>query len=99
MRTYTFTSSKYSRFEVTAMFFFLGWPSQGKQQPVDVLCGLVYAAARFGVESFIRMVFGTSAGRIIFSRYCNKSPLPEELADRNGQNEMAAYLRSVKERY
>lgn len=78
---------------------FLGWPSRGKQQPVDVLCGFVYAAARFGVESFIRMVFGTSAGRIIFARYSNKSPLPEELADRNGQNEIAAYLRSVKKRY
>lgn len=45
------------------------------------------------------MVFGTSAGRAAFEAYKNKSPLPENIADENGHEKIAAYLRSMTERY
>ena len=45
------------------------------------------------------MVFGTSAGRAAFEAYKNKSPLPENIADENGHEKIAAYLRSITERY
>ena len=60
---------------------------------------MLYTAARIGVEGFIRMVFGTSAGRIVFEAYKNKSPLPEEIAAGNGYDEIASFLRNVSERY
>ena len=45
------------------------------------------------------MVFGTSAGRAAFEAYKNKSPLPENIADENGHEKIATYLRSMTERY
>lgn len=44
-------------------------------------------------------MFGTSAGRAAFEAYKNKSPLPENVADENGHEKIAAYLRSITERY
>ena len=60
---------------------------------------LLFTAARIGEEKFIRLVFGTSAGRAAFEAYKNKSPLPENVADENGHEKIAAYLRSITERY
>ena len=77
----------------------LGIFNQGYQHSVDVLTSLVYAAARIGVGEFIRMVFSTSAGRIVFEAYKNKSPLPENIADANGHDEIAASLRAITKRY
>ena len=77
----------------------LGIFNQGYQHSVDVLTRLVYTAARIGVGEFIRMVFSTSAGRIVFEAYKNKSPLPENIADANGHDEIAASLRAITKRY
>lgn len=60
---------------------------------------MLFTAARIGEEKFIRLVFGTSAGRAAFEAYKNKSPLPENIADENGHEKIAAYLRSMTERY
>lgn len=79
---------------------FLGLPQEGRQlQSVQILCRLLFTAARIGEEKFIRLVFGTSAGRAAFEAYKNKSPLPENIADENGHKKIAAYLRSITERY
>ena len=79
---------------------FLGLPQEGRQlQSVQILCRLLFTAARIGEEKFILLVFGTSAGRAAFEAYKNKSPLPENIADENGHEKIAAYLRSITERY
>lgn len=79
---------------------FLGLPQEGRQlQSVQILCRLLFTAARIGEEKFIRLVFGTSAGRAAFEAYKNKSPSPENIADENGHKKIAAYLRSITERY
>ena len=44
-------------------------------------------------------MFGTSAGRAAFEAYKNNSPLPENIADENGHEKIAAYLQSITERY
>ena len=78
---------------------FLGLPQEGRQlQSVQILCRLLFTAARIGEEKFIRLVFGTSAGRAAFEAYKNKPPLPENIADENGHEKIAAYLRSITER-
>jgi len=71
----------------------------GKQQPVDVLQRLLYTAAQIGAEQFIRTLFSTSAGRIVFESYKNRTPLPEDIADANGHDEIAGYFRSITERF
>ena len=79
---------------------FIGLPQHVRQlKSVEILRRLLYTAARIGQEKFIRMIFGTSAGRTVFEAYKNKSPLPENVADANGHEEIAAYLRSITERY
>lgn len=79
---------------------FLGLPQEGRQlQSVQILCRLLFTAARIGEEKFTRLVFGTSAGRAAFEAYKNKPPLPENIADENGHEKIAAYLRSITERY
>ena len=70
----------------------------GQQQQVAVLCRLLYTAARIGGEQFIQMLLSTSAGRIVFEEYRNKSPLPEDIAEANGHEEIAKYFRGVTER-
>ena len=79
---------------------FIGLSQEGRQlQSVEILRRLLFTAARIGEEKFIRLVFGTSAGRAAFEVYKNKSPLPENIADENGHKKIAAYLRSITERY
>jgi len=92
--------TKGSGMDVTAKSDSFGLFNQGGQhQAVEILRRLLYTAARIGVEGFIRMVFGTSAGRIVFEAYKNKSPLPEEIAAGNGYDEIASFLRDVSERF
>lgn len=79
---------------------FIGLPQHVRQlKSVEILRRLLYTAARIGQEKFVRMIFGTSAGRTVFEAYKNKSPLPENVADANGHEKIAAYLRSITERY
>lgn len=77
-----------------------GLPSDGRQrQAMDILRCLVYTAAGIGAEEFIRMIFPTSAGRIVFEAYKKESPLPEDMADANGHEEIATFLRAITKRY
>ena len=69
------------------------------QNSVNILRRLVYTAARVGAVDFIRMVFTSSAGRIVFKTYKNNYPLPEEIAVANAHPEVAAYLQAITERY
>lgn len=78
---------------------FLGLSMQGKKlHSVDVLRRMLYTAARIGAEKFIRTVFRTSAGGIVFEAYKMLSALPEDIADANGHDEVAAYFRGITER-
>jgi len=91
---------KWSQKSYLSQYLFLGLSEEeGKQQPVDVLQRLLYTAAQIGAEEFIRTLFSTSAGRIVFESYKNRSPLPEDIADANGHDEIAGYFRSITERY
>lgn len=66
---------------------------------MDILRCLVYTAARIGAEEFIRMIFCTSAGRIVFEGYKKESLLPEDMADANGHEEISTFLRAITKRY
>ena len=77
-----------------------GLPNDGQQrQAVDILRCLVYTAAGIGAGEFIRMIFSTSAGRIVFEAYKKESRLPEDIADANGHKEIATFLRAITKRY
>jgi len=60
---------------------------------------LLSAAAETGAKNFIEAVFNSSAGRIVFEAYKGKSPLPEDVAEENGHEEIAAYLRGIAKKY
>lgn len=82
------------------MWLFSGL-SNGKQQlrPVDILKALVYAAAEAGAKEIIKLSFSLSAGILVFEAYKNDLPLPEDIAEENGHDEVAEYLRSITKRY
>ena len=66
---------------------------------MDLLRCLIYTAARTGAEEFIRTIFSTPAGRIIFEAYKKESALPEDMADANGHEGIATFLRATTKRY
>lgn len=66
---------------------------------MDLLRCLVYTAAGIGAEEFLRMIFSTSAGRIVFEAYKKESTLPEDMADENGHEGIATFLRAITKRY
>ena len=70
-----------------------------QQQSVKVLQLLVYTAAQTGAREFIEMVFSTSAGQIVFNSYKDRTPLPEDVAQANGHEELAQYLEDIRTRY
>ena len=59
---------------------------------------LVYTAAQTDAREFIEMVFSTSAGRIVFNSYKDRTPLPEDVAQANGHEELAQYLTDINTR-
>lgn len=59
---------------------------------------MLYIAARIGKVDFIQTVFNTSADRVVFGSYKDRSTLPEHIAEANGHDTIAAYLRQVTER-
>ena len=44
------------------------------------------------------MVFSTSAGQIVFNSYKDRTPLPEDVAQANGHEELAQYLEDINTR-
>ena len=70
-----------------------------QQQSVKVLQLLVYTAAQTDAREFIEMVFSTSAGQIVFNSYKDRTPLPEDVAQANGHEELAQYLEDISTRF
>ena len=60
---------------------------------------LVYTAAKTGAQQFIEMIFTTSAARVVFDAYKDRTPLPEVVARNNGHQETAHYLEEITTRY
>ena len=60
---------------------------------------MVYTAAQSGGQQFIEIVFGTSAGQLVFNSYKDKKPLPEDFARANGHEELAEYFKDIKTRF
>ena len=71
----------------------------GSTQPVQMLCALVYAAAEIGSQQFIEMIFNSSAGRVVFYFYRDRSPLPEAISREYGHEKTAIYLEEITKRY
>ncbi|XP_068728190.1 uncharacterized protein [Montipora capricornis] len=69
-----------------------------QQHSVKVLQLLVYTAAQTNAQQFIEMIFSTSAGRIVFDSYKDRTQLPEDVARANGHNECAQYLQDLTKR-
>lgn len=70
-----------------------------QQQSLKILQLLVYTAAETDALQFIDMIFSTSAGKIIFNSYKDKTPLPEDIARANGHEDLARYLQDLNIRY
>ena len=79
---------------IILIFFFLG-----NAQQVQLLCLLVFTAAREGAQQFIEIIFSSSAGRLVFDAYKNSQPLPEVVAKDHGHKKTACYLEGVTKRY
>ena len=56
---------------------------------------MVYKAAQTNAQEFMEMVFSTSAGQVVFNSYKDRTPLPEDIAQANGHDELAQYLQDV----
>lgn len=69
-----------------------------KQQSVKILELLLYTAAEENAQAFVGVLFSTSAGPIVFNYYKSRRPLPEDVAQANGNDELAQYLRDINTR-
>ena len=67
-------------------------------QSLKVLQLLIYTAAQEDAQQFIQMIFGTSAGKIVFNSYKDRTPLPEDVARANGHDDLAEYLQDINKR-
>ena len=64
-----------------------------------MLSRLVYAAAENDALQFIKLIFTSSAGEVVFGAYKNSSTLPEAIAKDHGYEKTAKYLEDVTKRY
>ena len=69
-----------------------------EQKSIQFLQQMVYLAAQAGAQHFIEIVFGTSAGQIVYKSYKDRTPLPEDVARANGHKELAQYLQDINKR-
>ncbi|XP_022808809.1 uncharacterized protein LOC111345795 [Stylophora pistillata] len=67
----------------------------GHEQQVQLLCLLVYTAAKEGAQHFVETIFTCSVGRMVFDAYKSNSQLPEVIARENGKLETARYLENI----
>lgn len=65
---------------------------------VKLLQLLVYKAAEIDGHEFIKMIFSTSAGKVVFNSYRNSATLPEDVARANGHSTLANHLQDVNSR-
>ncbi|XP_022800846.1 uncharacterized protein LOC111338609 isoform X1 [Stylophora pistillata] len=74
--------------------------TEAKQlQSLKVLQLLVYTAAQEDAQQFLQMFFSTSAGKIVFNSYKDRTPLPEDVARASAHEELAEYLEDVNKRF
>ncbi|XP_022808807.1 uncharacterized protein LOC111345793, partial [Stylophora pistillata] len=71
----------------------------GSRQPVQMLCVLVYTAAEIGGQRFIEMIFNSSAGRVVYDLYKDRSALPEAIARECGHEKKAIYVEEITKRF
>lgn len=71
----------------------------GHAQQVQLLCLLVFTAAREGAQQFVDMIFSCSAGKIVFDAYKGSSPLPEEVALKHGNKETSRCFEEITKTY
>ena len=84
---------------VIQFFFHLGSLPDAKQvQCLNVLQLLVYTAAQVGAQQFLEVIFSTSAGKIVFNSYKDRTPLPEDVARANDHDELVEFLQDVNKR-
>ena len=67
-------------------------------QSLKVLQLLVYTAAQVGAQQFLEAIFSTSAEKIVFDSYKDRTPLPEDVARANGHGKVAEFLQDVNKR-
>ena len=70
-----------------------------QKQSVELLQLMVYTAAQTDAQPFIKMVFSTTAGLVVFNYYKDRTTLPEDVARANGHEELAQYLQDVHTKY
>ncbi|XP_078354081.1 uncharacterized protein LOC144638724 isoform X2 [Oculina patagonica] len=78
---------------------YFGSLGTGFLHPVQMLCLLVWEAAKVGAQQFIEMIFNSSAGRVVFNAYKDKPVLPEVIAKNHGNERTANYLEDVTKRF
>ena len=82
-----------------SIFFHLGSLPDAKQvHCLKVLQLLVYTAAQVCAQQFLEVIFSTSAGKIVFNSYKDRTPLPEDVARANGHDELAEFLQDIYKR-
>ena len=80
-------------------FFHPGSLPDAKQvQSLKFLQLLVYTAAQEGAQQFLEVIFSTSAGKIVFNSYKDRTPLPEDVGRANGHDKLVELLQDVNKR-
>ena len=79
---------------LSGVFLFL----EGSTRTAQVLLSLLYKAAECGAQVFIKMIFNSSAGRVIFHEYKDSVPLLEVIARNHGHENTALYLEEITAR-
>ena len=77
---------------------FVGAVQTGVDSTLNVLQLMVYTAAETNAHQFVRVLFGTSVGRAVFSHYRDSTRLPQDVARDKGHEELAEYLEEVHQR-
>lgn len=80
------------------MITFITCNVSGSSQLSHVLSILIYTAARCGAEEFIKIIFNSSAGGVVFNSYKDNTTLPESVARDSGNDEIANYLEEIAKR-
>lgn len=65
---------------------------------MQVLLSLLYKAAEFGAQRFVKMLLNSPFGKSIFHEYKNSALLPEVVARNHGHEHTALYLEGITNR-
>ena len=77
---------------------FVGPFSIDVNSTLNILQLMVYTATETNAHQFVRVLFGTSVGRAVFSHYRDSTRLPQDVALDKGHEELAEYLEEVHQR-